>query len=66
MMANDSKETELLCESFGLTINDVVGITNSGNSLVIQENGTNLYMQPITDGMLRSKSQREMRNWLNS
>lgn len=66
MMANDSKETELLCESFGLSINDVIGISSTGNSLLIQEGGTNLYMQPITDRTLRNKSQREVRNWLNS
>lgn len=63
MVANDSKETELLCESFGLNIDDVIGITNTGNSLVIQENA-NLYMQPITDRNLRKRSQNEVRSWL--
>ena len=65
MVANDLKETELLCESFGLTINDVIGLTNTGNSLVIKENN-NLYMQPITDKFIRMKTQKHVRDWLNS
>lgn len=65
MAANNSAETQWLCESFNLTIDDVIGITETGNSLIIQENGTNLYMQPITDKFLRAKTQNEVRNWLN-
>lgn len=66
MAANNSAETQWLCESFNLTIDDVIGITETGNSLIIQENGTNLYMQPITDKFLRAKTQNEVKNWLHS
>lgn len=64
MAANNSRETEFLCESFGLTIDDVVGITSTGNSVVIAENG-NTYIQPITDKIIRSRTQNTLRDWLN-
>lgn len=64
MAANNSKETEWLCESFNLTIDDVVGITNTGNSVVITE-GSNVYVQPIRDKHVRSKVQNNVREWLN-
>lgn len=65
MVSNNLRETELLCESFGLTINDIIGLTETGNSLIIQENN-NLYMQPITDKFVRAKTQKHVRDWLNS
>ena len=65
MAANNSKETEWLCESFGLTIDDVVGITNTGNSVVIQE-GSNVYIQPISDKFVRQRTQNVVKDWLNS
>jgi hypothetical protein len=63
--ANDSKEMGLICEAFDITLDDVVGLTNTGNSLVITEN-QNVYIQPISDKFIRSKTQREVRDWLNS
>lgn len=63
--ANNSKETQLLCESFGLGIDSVVGITNTGNSIVIKEN-KNMYVQPISDKRIRTKTQRGLSDWLNS
>lgn len=65
MAANNSKETEWLCESFGLSIDDVVGLTNDGSSLVINEN-KNVYIQPISDKKIRSKTQSAVRDWLNN
>lgn len=65
MAANDSKETQWLCESFGLGIDDVVGITNTGNSVVIREN-QNIYVQPISDKGIRAKTQRNLADWLHS
>lgn len=62
--ANNSKETEMLCEAFGLTINDVIGMTESGNSLVINEN-KNIYIQPISDKEIRNKTKNNLRDWLN-
>lgn len=65
MAAASSKETEWLCESFGLTIDDVIGVTDSGNSVVIQENGTNLYIQPIYDKHVKVAVKNTLRDWLN-
>jgi len=64
MAANNSRETEYLCESFGLTIDDVIGITESGNSIVIQEN-SNIYAQPIMDSTIKNKTQKMMKDWLH-
>lgn len=65
MAANNSRETEWLCESFGLTIDDVVGVTSTGNSVVIAE-GKNTYIQPLTDKFVRTKTQGMVKDWLNS
>ncbi|MCM1441680.1 MAG: hypothetical protein NC131_21095 [Roseburia sp.] len=65
MAANSSKETEWLCESFGLDINSVTGLTETGSGIVIQENA-NVYVQPITDRGLRNKTQSLLKDWLNS
>lgn len=62
--AASSKETEMLCESFGLNIEDVVGVTSTGNSLVIQENA-NTYVQPITDKFIRAKTKSMLNDWLH-
>lgn len=64
MAAESSRETEWLCESFGLSIDDVVGLTNTGNSVVINENG-NTYIQPIHDKFVREKTKNNLRDWLN-
>lgn len=63
--ANSSKETEWLCESFGLNIDDVIGVTSDGNSVVIQEN-TNTYVQPLTDKRIKAKTKLVVRDWLNN
>lgn len=64
MAANSSKETEFLCESFGLSIDDVIGVTESGNSVVVQENA-NIYVQPISDKFVRAKTKSVLNDWLN-
>lgn len=64
MAAASSRETAMLCESFGLNIEDVIGVTSTGNSLVIQENA-NTYVQPITDKSIRKKTQSMLNDWLN-
>ena len=63
MVANSSKETQLLCESFGLGIEYINGLTENGN-IVIQEN-KNIYIQPITDKFLRSKTKSILKDWIN-
>jgi hypothetical protein len=63
MAANASKETEWLCESFGLGIDDVIGLTSTGNSVVVTE-GANVYVQPITDKRIRNRTQEGLRDFL--
>ena len=64
MAANSSAETEFLCESFGLSINDVIGVTGTGNSVVIQENA-NVYIQPLSDKTIRAKTKSAITDWLS-
>jgi len=64
MAANNSKETEWLCESFGLGIEDVIGLTSTGNSVVIQEN-KNIYIQPLSDKNIRAKTKKTLVDWFN-
>jgi hypothetical protein len=64
MAANDSRETEWLCESFGLTVDDVVGLTSDG-SVVVQEN-SNLYIQPLIQKNIRTKTQNILKEWLTN
>lgn len=63
MAATSSRETNWLCESFGLTMDDVVGVTNTGNSVVVRE-GANTYIQPIRDKFIRAKTQSTLKDWL--
>ena len=63
-MAANTKETEWLCESFGLSIDDLVGVTESGNSVVL-DNGQDAYIQPITDRQVRSRTQSFLRDWMH-
>lgn len=63
MAANNSKETEWLCESFDLTIDSIVGLTED-SSIVISEN-KNIYVQPISDKNIRKKVSKELKDWLN-
>lgn len=64
MAAVNSKEANWLCESFGLSMNDIVGITSTGNSVVITEN-ENVYIQPINDKTIRAKTQNMLKDWMN-
>jgi len=64
MAAASSKETEWLCESFGLTMDDIVGVSSTGNSIAIAEGG-NMYVQPITDKAIRARTKNILTDWLN-
>jgi hypothetical protein len=64
MAANNSKETEWLCESFGLSIDDVVGITDTGASVVINTESA-VYVQPLSDKVIRERTKSALRDWLN-
>ena len=65
MAAASSKETNMLCESFGLTEDAIVGLTDSGNSVVLSEGG-NSFVQPITDSIVRNKTKSILTDWLHS
>ena len=62
MVANNDAETQMLCEVFDLRLDDVVGVTENG-SVVITEN-QNVYVKPITDRIIRSKTQNMLNDWL--
>lgn len=64
MAAASSKETNWLCESFGLKLDDITGVTSTGNSVVITE-GANTYVQPLTDANIRKKTRSILSDWLN-
>lgn len=65
MAAASSKETNWLCESFDLTLDDVIGVTATGNSVVINESGNTL-IQPLTDKNIRNKTKAILNDWLHS
>ena len=62
MAANSSKDAELLCESFGLSINDVFGVTEDGSALAIQEK-KNIYIQPLRDKAILERTQSSLRDF---
>lgn len=64
-MAAGDEDVKLLCEAFELTEDDVLGVTGSGNSVVMHE-GSNIYAQPISDRNIRKKTQDALRDWLSS
>ena len=64
MATAGSKEASWLCESFGLSMNDIVGVTATGNSVVLTEN-ENVYIQPINDKIVRNKTKQSLRDWMN-
>ena len=65
MAMNNDDGAKWLCESFQLTEKDLLGVTESGNSMVISENATNVYIQPITDSKIRSKTKSMIQDWLH-
>jgi hypothetical protein len=64
MATAGSKEATWLCESFGLSMDDVVGVTSTGNSVVLTEN-QNVYIQPINDTVIRNANKKMLKDWLN-
>lgn len=64
MAAVNSKEASWLCESFGLSMNDIVGVTSTGNSVVLTEN-ENVYIQPINDRTIRNKTKKILTDWIH-
>ena len=64
MAANNSEEAAWLCESFGLTADAVTGVTDDGESIIIQEN-QDIYVQPISDKNIKAKTKNMVAEWLN-
>ena len=64
MAASSSREANWLCESFGLSMDDIVGVTATGNSVVIAEN-ENVYIQPIGDRAIRTNTKKIVTDWIN-
>ena len=64
-VAKDSEEAQILCESFGLSNDDIIGVTSTGNSVVIKEK-SNIYVTPITNEMARKKTKSYLRDWLKN
>lgn len=60
-----SKDAQFICEAFDLTNDDLIGVTATGNSVVLQENG-NTYVAPITSNAVRNKTKSMLTDWLNS
>lgn len=64
-LAEKSKEAQMLCESFGLSNEDIIGVTETGKSVVLKEN-KNIYVQPIADKFIQTKTRSIINDWLNS
>jgi len=64
MVVANSKEANWLCESFGLSMNDIVGVTSTGNSVVLTEKD-NVYIQPINDESIRNRTKNMLKDWMN-
>lgn len=63
-MAAGAEDVKILCESFDLTEDDIIGITSTGNSVVLNE-GANIYVQPINDTNIRNKTKSILTDWLH-
>lgn len=63
--AKNSEDAQILCESFGLSNDDIIGLTSTGNSVVLKEN-KNIYVCPITNEMARVKTKSNLNDWLRS
>ena len=64
MAAKSSEETKMLCEAFELSEDDIIGVTESGNSIVVKEN-SNIYVQHLSDKIIRKKTKQNLIDWLN-
>ena len=62
MLRSDSDEMKLLCESFHINADNIVGMC--GNSAVVQENA-NIFVQPLTDRHILKKSKHMIADWIN-
>lgn len=63
MLRSNSDEMKLLCESFHIDESNIIGMC--GDSAVVQENA-NIFVQPLTDKRILSKSKNMISEWLHS
>jgi hypothetical protein len=63
MAANNSEETAWLCESFGLSMDNVIGIMNNGSTVV--QDRKNLYVQPLSNKIIKKKTLSILNEWMN-
>lgn len=65
MAAEGAKDTEWLCESFGITSDNLIGVTETGNSVVVATEDE-AFLAPITDWQLRDRCRSMVTDWFNS
>lgn len=65
MTGGKSDSVKMLCEAFQLTEDDIIGVTESGNSVVVGDD-KGIYVQPITESQLRNKTKSALNDWINS
>lgn len=64
-LVDKSEGAQILCESFGLTNDDVIGVTETGKSVVLKEN-KNIYVTPISNKTIQTRTRSAITDWLNS
>jgi len=64
-LMHKSEGAQVLYESFGLNEDDVVGVTETGNSVVLKEK-KNIYVCPVSDKTVQTKTRSAISDWLNS
>ena len=62
--AANSSEANMICEAFDLTMDDLVGVTATGNSVVFNENG-NTIVTPLTSDKIRANTKSMISDWIN-
>lgn len=62
-MAAGAEDVKYLCEAFELTEADFYGVTETGNSAVFTE-GSNVYVQPLSSGIIRKRTTSALSDWL--
>lgn len=65
MAFSGAKDKEWLCESFGITEENLLGVTETGNS-VVSATEDSAFITPITDRTLRQRTRSIVTDWFNS
>lgn len=62
-VVKNSDESKFLMESFSLTDDDIIGVTETGNSVVLKENAS-VIVQPIKDSTIRNRTRSLLKDWM--